>query len=446
MRALFLFIVCLVLLSAANLAWRDARAGGRVEIELSVWGMPFENGLYLREYLPQFERENPRIKVRFHHFSSYSSRILMLRAGGMAPDVMRQNVTFGAQFIRRGMNLPLDRFMDGPDGIDRSDFIPILWEPLRHGGKTYGLPQDINIRALYFNKDLFDAAGLSYPDERWTWADLKHAVERLGNPETNGGKPKQAGIVAGFRSFDFLPLYYQAGGKVWNDAKNVPDLDNPAAVKALSFLRTLPENLQIDIAGTERGGVGPDTIFKNGGAAMLIDGSWRSPDVKKNAPTLRFGVAPLPRDQAAMSVSTSCYWGISAESRHPEEAWKLAKFLSGKEQLVRYWQSLWVAPPARWSSLRDPRFRQVTGTGKDAPALTTEAEWQEKCGWIPTALERGWTTTEFVGPFTNQLLDRLNYAVETVLIQNVDPKTALQRAQRETLEQIREAEKTFVGP
>ena len=75
---------------------------------MSVWGMPFENGLYLKEYIPEFERLHPDIKVRFHHFDNYSNRILMLRAGGIAPDVMRQNVDFGAQYIRRGMNLALD--------------------------------------------------------------------------------------------------------------------------------------------------------------------------------------------------------------------------------------------------------------------------------------------------------------------------------------------------
>src|SRR5688572_32212052 len=115
-------------MSTAGSFWQRARTGGRVEIELSVWGMPFENALYRKEYLPQFERENPGIRVKFHHFDNYGSRILMLRAGGIAPDVMRQNTMSGAQYIRRGMNLPLDRFMDGPDGIDRKDFIPIIWE------------------------------------------------------------------------------------------------------------------------------------------------------------------------------------------------------------------------------------------------------------------------------------------------------------------------------
>ena len=443
MRALAAVIMAIGALSAANSYWQQARAGGRVEVELSVWGMPFENALYLKEYIPQFERENPDIRVRFHHFDNYANRILMLRAGGIAPDVMRQNSEGGARYIRRGMNLALDRFIDGPDGIDRNDFISIIWDSIRYDGRTYGLPQDINIRGLYFNKELFDAAKLAYPHNGWTWSDLKHAVDRLSNPATNGGKRGIAGLIAGKGSADWLPFYYQAGGHVWNDDKSVPNIDNPAAVEALNFFKGLAGDFLLSNATSERGGLGPYTFFQNGQAAMLIDGSWRSPQLKKDAPNLRFGVAPLPGKSRGLSISTSCYWALSADTRHPVEAWKLAKFLSNREQLIRYWQTLWVAPPARWSALRAAEFRQVTGAGKDSPALSSEAEFTEKCAWIPYVLENNRTTTEFIGPFTAQLTDKLNYAIEDVLLQGADPASALRRAEQEAIVQIREAQKTF---
>ena len=446
MRALLIVILCLGLLSAANAFWRGARSGGRTEIELSVWGMPFENALYTQHYIPQFERENPKVRVRFHHYESYSNRILMLRAGGIAPDVMRQNIEFGAQFVRRGMNLPLDRYIDGPDGIDRADFIPLTWEALRYRGATYGVPQDVNIRALYFNKELFDAAKLSYPDPSWDWNRLREAAKRVCDPATNGGNKDVAGLVTGFRGTDWLPFYYQAGGLVWTDAeKNRLSLDTPEGVESLRFFRDVVGSFSISQASSERGGLGPHTFFQNGRAAMLIDGSWRSPQLQKDAPNLKFGVAPLPGHRRSMSISTSCYWGVSAQTRHPDASWKLVKFLTEKEQLIKYWQFLWVAPPARWSALRSPQFRQVTGAGPANPGLSGgEAEFQEKCGWIPYTLESGTTTTEFMGPFTRQLYDLLTYAVEDVVLQGSDPRQALQRAEREMQDQIREVEQTFV--
>ena len=446
MRALLIAILCLGLLSAANAFWRGARAGGRTEIELSVWGMPFENALYTQHYIPQFERENPDIRVRFHHYESYPNRILMLRAGGMAPDVMRQNIEFGAQYVRRGMNLPLDRYIDGADGIDRSDFIPLTWEALRYRGATYGVPQDVNIRGLYFNKELFDAAGVPYPDSSWTWKELKEAADRIADPRHNGGKRDVAGLVTVFRGTDWLPFYYQDWGRVWVDPEKTRlSLDTPEAAESLTFFRDLAGSFSMNQASSERGGLGPYTFFQNGRAAMLIDGSWRSPQLKKDAPKLRFGVAPLPGRRRSLSISTSCFWSVSAQTRHPDEAWKLVKFLSAKEQLIKYWQFLWVAPPARWSALRSPEFRQVTGPGPANPGLDGgEAEFREKCGWIPYTLEHEETTTEFIGPFTRQLYDKLNYAVEDVVLQGSDPRAALRRAEREMRVQIREVEKSFV--
>ncbi len=444
MRAIVAVVVVLVILSLANATWRERRASGRVEIELSVWGMPFENALYVNEYIPEFERRNPKIKVRFHHFDNYTSRILMLRAGGIAPDVMRQNTSYGAQYIRRGMNLPLDGFMDGEDGIDRSDFIPVTWEALKFKGRTYGIPQDINIRGLFYNKDLFDAAHIPYPDETWDWDRLQGAAARLSDPAQNGGRKGVVGLLAGFHWSDWMPFYYQAGGRVWKADKTIPDIENDRATESITFLKSLSGDFMMSQSTSERGGLGPFTFFQNGQAAMLIDGSWRTPQLKKDGKDLHFGVAPLPHGKEAMSISTSCFWGISAQTRHPAEAWKLAKFLSSKEALIRYWQTLWVAPPARWSALRAPEFRIVTGAGKYSPGLSSDAEFREKCRWIPDVLEHDQTTMEFIGPFTNQLNSKLDYALETILLQNAEPRAALHRATVETEQQIREAEKTFV--
>src|SRR6185436_5531801 len=114
MRGLIVAIVILGALTLGNSLLRDKRADGRVEIDLSVWGMPFENALYVKEYIPEFERQNPGIKVKFRHLENYSRRIVMLRAGGIAPDVMREGVNYGPQYNRRGFNLRLDRLIDGP--------------------------------------------------------------------------------------------------------------------------------------------------------------------------------------------------------------------------------------------------------------------------------------------------------------------------------------------
>lgn len=430
MRTRVLTIVVLALVIGVATFGRSPASGDRrVVIEMSVWGMPWENALYTDIYIPEFERQNPGIAVKFHHFESYDSRLLLSHAGGIAPDVMRQGITSGgARFVQKGMNLPLDEFMDGPDGIDRSDFIPILWAPLRANGKTYGIPQDINMLGLFYNKTIFDERHVSYPDSAWTWADLKRAMARLTFDRDGDGHLDVVGLNMGWGAGNYLPFAYQAGGRVWDEGKARTLIDSPAFVRALEFYKTLMHQYTITQANSERGGLGPDTFFEMGKVAMLINGTWAIPSIKKHAPGLRFGVAVLPHDRLSMTTSSSCYWAVSTQSQHPREAWKLTKFMSSTEGLIRYWQYLWVAPPARWSSLRSPEFRRVMGAPGKIPGIESEEEFQEKCGWIVQTLERGWTTTEHVGPHRQELGVSLQRAVEQVLLEGVPAERALRSA------------------
>jgi multiple sugar transport system substrate-binding protein len=92
LRRLTLCAFLLLALRAVVVARRPAvapPAHGPLNLEMSVWGMPWENNLYTDLYIPQFERENPGIRVKFHHFEDYNNRILLSHAGGIAPDVIR---------------------------------------------------------------------------------------------------------------------------------------------------------------------------------------------------------------------------------------------------------------------------------------------------------------------------------------------------------------------
>lgn len=438
--ALAFLILRLVLVASGPTA---APAGDRgITLEMSVWGMPWENDLYTQRYIPEFERQNPGIRVRFHHFEDYPNRILLSHAGGIAPDVIRQNLDFAMGWIRRGVNLPLDRFIDGPDGIDRGDFIPILWEGLTHEGETYGVPQDINIQGLFYNKDLFDEAGLAYPDASWTWADLKAASEKLTRDADGDGHAEVLGLNLAWGPASFRPFLYQAGGRFWAEKEDRSVVDSPEAVTALNYYRSLMRQFTLTRTNSQRGGLGPDKFFEAGKVALYIDGSWRTPSLKKNAPRLRFGVAPLPRGVRPMSSSGSCFWAVGSQTKHPEAAWKLVKFLSSKEALEEYWQYLWVAPPARWSALKSPEFRQVTGAEGKIPGLDSETEFAEKCAWIPQVLENGWTSVEWCSPYTDRMLLHLREAVDRVLLEQGDSQAALSTAARKINEEIRKQERS----
>lgn len=437
----FLVLIARMLM-IANERPAALKPGDTVTLEMSVWGMPWENDLYTQVYIPEFERQNPGLKVKFRHFEDYPNRILLSHAGGIAPDVIRQNMDFSMGWIRKGMNLPLDSYIDGPDGIDRKDFIPILWDGLKHEEKTYGVPQDINLIGLYYNRDLFDKAGMAYPDESWTWEDLKRAGERLTVDADKDGRAEVVGLDFAWNWWSLRPFIYQAGGRFWSSDGKRTVIDSPEAVEALRYFKSLMRSYSFTRSSSTRGGLGPDKFFEAGKVAIYLDGSWRTPSVKKNAPKLNFGVAPLPRGKVATSVSGSCYWAISSGTKHPDAAWKLVKFLSSKEALTKYWQYLWVAPPARWSSLRSPEFKEVTGADGKIPALESEAEYKAMAAWIPEILERNETTVELCHPYLDRLTLHLGEAVDRVLLEDADPAEALKVAARKTNEELAKFERT----
>lgn len=305
------------------------------------------------------------------------------------------------------------------------------------------MPQDINMLGLFCNMDLFDKAGLKYPDSTWTWADLKNVsgkLTRLGSD----GHPLTMGLDLAWGADTFRPFLLQAKGEFWNPDGITPAFDSPEAVRALKFYKSLLKTYSLTQSGaTNSGGLGPDKFFESGRIALYIDGSWRSPSLKKDAPGLRFGVAPLPRGDIPMSSSVSCFWGVSSQTKHPAEAWRLTKFLFSKWALTRYWQVLWVAPPARWSVIQSPDYKHVTGVGKNNPGIDSPAEFREKCDWIEEVLRNNWTTTEPSGPFTSIAMAHLHKAVDQVLLENRDPAEALHEAAKLAEADIREAQKGF---
>src|SRR5690606_17681505 len=120
---------------------------------------------------------------------------------------------------------------------------------------------------------------------------------------------------------------------------------------------------------------GPAQLFKAGRVAMMLDGSWRAPNIELDAPHIDFRVVPLPSHRERAVVSGSVLWCVSAHSQNKEKAWEMVRWLTSAEQLLRYWNDLRVALPGRRSVIESPEFQVSTGLiGDDGdvfvPAMT----------------------------------------------------------------------------
>jgi multiple sugar transport system substrate-binding protein len=116
----------------------------------------------------------------------------------------------------RGCWENLDPYIEA-SGYDLNDYWPGLLESAKYQGSVYGLPRDIEVNIIYYNKDLFDAAGVAYPSEDWTWDDFLAVAEKLTQKDANGMTTVYALAAEGGK---WAKWVNQNGGAILDDYVN----------------------------------------------------------------------------------------------------------------------------------------------------------------------------------------------------------------------------------
>jgi len=290
----------------------------QVTIRFSWWdGVPHEE----ITFIVAFEDANPDIRVQVYALpdDEYSQQINTMVLGGTAPDVILAWEVDLPRFADSGAILSLEPFLADSDVVDLDDFIPAVAElaELTHG--TYGLPWAYAGHLLYFNVDLFDAAGVAHPTEDWTWDDFAAAAEALTIPEEG-----QFGADA----ITFGGIWYSLIAAAGDDVIS-PDMSfalGNGLRRALEF-----QNMLTEVGAIPEPTVGGDVmdLFSAGRAAMTRSGSWMIRGYQDAG--LNFDVVSLPRDVVESTVLHTGFFTINSETDHPEEAWRFIEFMMSPE-------------------------------------------------------------------------------------------------------------------
>lgn len=292
----------------------------------------------IEEQLAQFHATHPHIQVFYapEPASSHGKEEQMLAEmqAGTAPDVFQGCCSWFPIWAQEGYTLDLRPFVEAD--LDRETIEE--WDAAQYramftpDGRQYGLPKYHGALALYYNKDLFDQYGVTYPDASWTYEDYHQAMQLLTHDTGGDGAADLWGSQT-YISWDRLQVHVNAWGG------NLVDPDDPAKTRIAE-----PESLRAhewlwDRMWGDRvmapplavKNSFPDEVFASGKIAMLEDGSWRLKPILSNA-NFRVGVAPFPAGPVRrVTLGTTDGFGIYAGTRHPEAAWELVKFLTGKE-------------------------------------------------------------------------------------------------------------------
>lgn len=388
---------------AAPAADSSAAAAEGTTITWAMWGSPEEIATHQR-VADAFMAENPEIKVEIisYPWNDYFTAMQTAWASGdpnAIPDVLFLSPI--VNYAADGVLENLDPYIEAA-GYDLNDFWPGLLDFASYNGSVYGFPRDIGLEVLYYNKDIFDEAGVAYPDDTWTWDDLLAAAEQLAVIESSGQVTRYA---LGMEGGKYQLWVGQNGGSILDDMRNPSrcTLAEPAAVEAIQFFADLMNNnLALRDANLSQAG-GDASVFANGQAAMIIQNASRISQF--NAAELNYDVAPVPIPEGGQRSASAAgaAWVMSAGGDNKDAAWTFLSWLQSTDGGQRIYTESGEILPALISTAKSDAFLGLQQPPANRQAFITEGEnakpgrtgffpeWNELNGTIiDPAMQRIW--------------------------------------------------------
>ncbi|WP_394216813.1 ABC transporter substrate-binding protein [Brachybacterium vulturis] len=332
----------------------------------------------LETIVAAFEEEHPDIDVQVETlpFDDYFTKLQTSLAGNTAADVVDLNYENFVSYASSGALAPLE-------GLDTSAYKESLVESFSYEGTQYGLPSSFSNVVLFYNKALFDAAGLDYPAADWTWEDEQKAATAL----TDTG----AGVFGDFQPITFHEFYkvlQQAGGSFFTEDGTALAFNSPEGIAAATWLVEKPGT----VMPTEADGAStPDfdkDLFASGKLAMWHSGIWMF-DVLSQTEGLDWDIAVEPGDVAKSSALFANGVAVTAKSAQPEAAQLFAQFLTSSDVTVETrLATSWELPPVADEEALAPYIDQPLPANRQAvfdaledvalpPVISSQQEMQD---------------------------------------------------------------------
>jgi multiple sugar transport system substrate-binding protein len=276
------------------------------------------------------EETGIKVEVQVKDWNSYWTLLESGASGGDMPDVFWMHSNNSQMYMKNDMLLKLDDYIANSDKIDMSNYMSEITELYTYDGSYYAIPKDYDTVALWYNKTMFDEAGLSYPDETWTWDDMYEAAKKLTKDD---GSQYGFALNPSNDQDTYYNMVYSMGGYIVSDDHTTSGYDDANTIKAMNYVADLLENCCPP--ATTMSETGTDVLFESGTVAMITQGSWMTAGFLDNEYLVEnCDVAILPYDATTgvrASICNGLGWAASSSTKRADDCWALIEWFGSEE-------------------------------------------------------------------------------------------------------------------
>ena len=305
-----------------------AAADGNVNLTFQIWDVAQRDGMQAMCDAYTAQHPNVKIEVQVTSWNEYWTKLEAAATSGQMPDIFWMHTNELLKYADNGM------LADCSDIVDTSKFSEVsLSNASGSDGTLYAVPKDKDTVGLVYNKEMFDAAGVSYPDESWTWDDLTDASQKIYDATGKYGYMAYGDDQLGYWNF-----VYQNGGYILNEDKTQAGFTQPATAEAMKFYIGLQ---QYDWCPDQNyfAETAPGTAFFSEKGAMFFEGDWNILAELQNYPEMqgKWDVAVLPKapnpvnGDGRATISNGLSYATAANNKNLDTVKDVLKFFGSEE-------------------------------------------------------------------------------------------------------------------
>ena len=353
-------------------------------ITLKFWAMGTE-AEYVTKLVPEFQRENPGIKVDVQQipWNAAQEKLVTAFASDNTPDICQLGNTWIPQFASLDAIISLDDFITRSPSINKENYFEGVWDTNVMDSSVYGIPWYIDTRLMFYRTDVFKEAGYDEPPR--TWAELYDLCKKI--KALFPGQDKYAIYLPTNEWNPFIMFALENNAKLLKDNNTMGDFEQKEFKEAFSYLTKFHKEKLAPIGISEVTNVYQAFVEKY--FSIYISGPWNINEFKKwmtGSLADKWSTAPMPAKNGDHYPGVSLAGGSSLvifkNCEHKQEAWRFIEFLSQTSTQLQFYRLLYNLPAvkAAWedSSLANNKYMKAFRVQFENVVATPKVpEWEQ---------------------------------------------------------------------